>query len=546
MARKKRGRPPAPKPQETVLTSPHEQIRSIEPTREFVARSNTSALFGAVRSELTRLPRATDDLSRELTIETCDRMMNDPQISSAVYTLVLQALAKGLRAKPRYPKGHDFYEEAVKMYDFISYELDYCHDNMLDYLEVGMTETLEDMAVARLVYGNSVAEQTRRIQVGGPLDGKLVMASLNVKSPNVYGYVVDPKGNVPGLAVYTGETKETRPGGAVSFLPMAVTETTTQIEMPISAMGSGWEVLPISKFAVTAHRRKMNDPRGNSALRQAFNAWYLLMQIWPEFLKYLTQFASPSLVATMPERTPDRVRQSDGTLADPADILYEELVNFANGTVVVARHGTEIDTLFSQGDGTAFIQSINLLNHQMVKAILHSVLATEAPHNQTRAAQQGGKDILDIPTRGIKNGLCSMIHRQIWKRSILFNFGPLAAQYLTPIASLGDITAEDRNEAIKSWATAGFQVTPSQHVEIADILEITAPNEDELATMQEKAETEAKPPPAPAAPGGAGKPAAKPASKPASKPAKKASLAPGDMEWDELLEHAEVLEREAA
>lgn len=518
MARTRRGRKPAPKPSEAVLESPISQIKRVRPTTELVARSGSANFWGAYKDYLTRLPRATDDLSKELGIDVLERMYNDPQIAASTDTLVLQALSRELRAKPRYPRGHSMYKKGVEAYDTISYCLDILAEDSLGSLEVGLHTTLEDMCRSMLKYGNCVAEQTWRIHKGGPLSGKMVLGSLKPKPPEVYGFVVDSKGNVPAIAAYTGDLSLEEAGPYKSYVPRSVSTVLDKVEMPVNGMESGWELLPVSKFMVMTHRRKAGDPRGQSAFRQAFNAWYLLMQLWPEFLKYLTQFATPSIKGILgPKAIAQRDPLDPTKIQDPADVLYEELVNFANGSVVVAANGTEIDVLWSQGEGAAFITAINLLNHQIVKSFLGTVLATEAPHNQTRAAQQGGKDILDLPTRGLKRTICNAVYHQMFRRLMHFNYGPEAAFYLTPLATLGDIAPEDRIEGMKvaSQMTQSGFLHEEQLAGLDDWLELDARTSPEFGpairagldltvaqTDQTEANAEAtRNPPAPAEPG---------------------------------------------
>ena len=544
--KRKAGRPRTKAKGDEVLKGDGKAITDARPTSPAVLRVGLQqGPFQRTRDYLTRLPQATDDLGAELGIDVLERMYNDPQISASCETLILQALSKGLRAKPRYSdRSHPLYKPALEVYDFISYALDFSEENMMEYLEVGMTETLEDICRSRLKFGNSVSEWTTRIQVGGPIDGKMTLAAIRPLHPSLYGFVVDDHDRVPGLAVYTGEGESAGGGmagpypGVNSPVPDVIQIASpgrwgSQMEVPADNLPAGWEVLPIGKFLVTSHRRKHGDPRGASVLRHAFNAWFLLMQVWPEFLKYLTQFASPSLKGILGEENSQPYRLPGTTdMVDPLQELYDGLLDFQNGSVVVGRYGTVIEALYSDGTGQAFIEAISLLNKQMIKGILHSLLATETANNQTRAASTTHKDILDLPVRGLKNGLCSMMHRQCFKRLVYWNYGPLAAQLLTPWATLGELAPEDRNETMKALSVAGFRLTPSQYIWAASELEIDPPTQEELQLLEDGLKNESNPP-SPVAPGGqsgekpgngvssTGAPTRRPTKKPSKTPTEK-------------------------
>jgi hypothetical protein len=65
------------------------------------------------------------------------------------------------------------------------------------------------------------------------------------------------------------------------------------------------EIIPREKFCILSWRPKDGDPRGTSVLRPAYDPWWRKRQTIPEYLKYLAQFAGPSLWATS-LRTPSR------------------------------------------------------------------------------------------------------------------------------------------------------------------------------------------------------------------------------------------------
>src|SRR5690606_30534452 len=97
-----------------------------------------------------------------------------------------------------------YYKQSMEMYDFISYNMDFCSDSLTSS-GTSLMQVMEDLTVSRLVYGNSVSEWTGAICETGPLAGKLGLASIKPKSPDVYSFVVDPYGNTVGIACFTGK-----------------------------------------------------------------------------------------------------------------------------------------------------------------------------------------------------------------------------------------------------------------------------------------------------------------------------------------------------
>jgi hypothetical protein len=158
---------------------------------------------------------------------------------------------------------------------------------MFAEMDTPLDEVLWDMLSA-VALGNRIAEQVYAIQpFGGTL--LLMLIALRVKPRQALAFVVDPFLRVQGLlAQLPGKPSPVSQGSIVNpaLLP---------------------NILPRGKFAVLSFRPKNGDPRGTSVLRPAYTAWNLKGQAQIEHLKYLVQFASPSLIGTTPQnatRTP--------------------------------------------------------------------------------------------------------------------------------------------------------------------------------------------------------------------------------------------------
>ncbi len=494
-------RPANTNPADAVVKSGNPNIPAVSPTKEKIAR--TASLINKSANGMTRLQRAVDTLDYELDIPTLNLMMQDPQLNSSVHLCAMAMLSRGVKIKPKINDTKDPNYAKSQLYaEFMQHNL--------DCMEGSIEEVVSDMAVSALTFGANIAEQTYRYDVGGKFDAKLVLKNIKPKRPDLYGFVVDRAGNVIGIAGYTGQQAEN------GTIPNVVGET--NVDLTKTTLGAGWELIPIEKFAVFTFRKRFSDPRGQSALRPAYGAWFILQQIWPEYLKYLVQFASPSIVGTTPEKAFATRNQDTGQWQDPVDDLFEQLEQWANGGILALRFGSSVDLKFSLGDGTAFIGAISALNRQMVKAVLHQVLATEESKNMARAASTTHQDVLNIGIRALKATAVAMIEEHIFKPLIRYNFGDVAANSLCPEASLGDVEPEDRAAMVQGLAAAGYVFGPEQAPEIDASLEMTV-----RTPAQAKADFDAKN--APAQTGAFGKPASgtKPKAKTTPKPSPKAT-----------------------
>jgi hypothetical protein len=187
-------------------------------------------------------------------------------------------------------------------------------------------------------------------------------------------------------------------------------------------------------------------PTHNSILRQVYNPWWLKMQVWGEYAKYLVKFAGPALVGyTAPNAQPVPPQDALGNpipgvpLITPEQAMLNALLNFAQGQAVVFTNGSRVEPLLMQGDGGAYRNAITLFNMEITKGVLCQTLATEAHTVQARAASETHMDVLDIVILHIKALLASMIGRDILYRLVKYNWGEDVARKHTPKVHLAEV-----------------------------------------------------------------------------------------------------------
>lgn len=257
-------------------------------------------------------------------------------------------------------------------------------------------------------------------------------------------------------------------------------------------------------------------------LRPAYEPWWRKRQLSPEYLKYLSQFAAPSVWATPPEDEqsaittdalgnltdssgvatddPDEVDEDDLPLS-PADELLALLLAWRNGTALVVSPGTEIHTVEMQGDGQPFLLATEQCDAQITKAILTQSLATEEGKHQARAAAETHQDVLDTIVRQGKRAVERMVSEDVIRPWVERNYGQKAADALCPVLTLGTTERQDLPQlmtAVAALMRANY-FHPSQLPHVDELLSLPV---RDLTQMPQPMPGAAPAPGEPSAPGG--------------------------------------------
>ena len=387
--------------------------QKVDILKEYVAGGPNVSVWQNLRKSL---PKYVDDITQDFGTEVYQKMLRDPVINACIDSIKLQVLSNQIRFEPNAAapgRGEDPSPEFVKasqIADFVASNIDQLEDSIYLVLE----EMLDSIA-----QGNSVAEQNYELK-----DGSILLGSLRVKDRSNYAFVVDEFNRHIGF-LYR------EPGSA------------NQIHSRQLSSDEALKILPREKFFALSYSRRGGDPRGTSILRPAYNAWYLKQAIWPEYLKYISQFANPSLIGKVAENA--KAEKNDaGEMLPATEALVSALENlFQGGTVVGLPHGTEVDPIEVQGDGEAFVTGIDMLNREMVLAILGNVRATLESKHGSRADSETAKDILDNSVLAIVRWLELEIRSQIVRPLVVYNFGQLEADQFCPIVNIASTPNED-------------------------------------------------------------------------------------------------------
>lgn len=491
-------------PPTTPPRQPSWSVRASTLQAEYVAGGGYPFLSQYIRS----LPHWIDDATRDFGDDLYERMLTDPQVSSAIRVLKEGTLAQGVRLEPAIQKDQSDYQgdeygmqDVIQNYEYeegddkkeeddqlardadLAEEItDFCENNLLN-LERPFVETLYEMLDA-LALGNRVAEQVyenRKDRNGVP---RLYLKALKTKPRKSTGFVLDPFMNIVGLLGMI-------PGQPYPVLSSAVMGDPSQIP----------NLLNRDKFAIFTWASQNGDPRGNSLLRQVYNPYWLKMQMWAEYARYLVKYATPSLVgytAQGAQATPQTDALGNiipgAPLIQPETAMLNALLNFMNGTVVVFPFGSRVDPLMMSGDGAAYRNAISFFDSQITKGILCQTLATDEAASMARAASQTHQDVLDIVVLHIKVLLAAMIYHDILRKLVSYNWGEEIAERLTPRAHLASTPQHDWSEN----AAAIAALVSCQFLDRSQFASL-----DAKLGLPRRQPQAAQPPGAPPVPGGA-------------------------------------------
>lgn len=394
--------------------------------------------YQGAHSRALALPWAIDDVSRDFGDDLYDRMDDDSAVASVDLLYRAGVLEDGVTLSPAVDdQAADGYDLAVELVGF-------CEQN-LEELETPLDDTLWDVAGC-MGRGNRVSEIVYHDFDQSPLPGRAVLQNLVVKPRESTAFVVSPYMRTLGLM---GK----QDGTSISVQPGALIAPDDP------------RILPREKFMVATFRPKNNDPRGTSAYRPAYNPWWLKMQTWQEYLKYLAQFASPLAVGKTPVGAKVAIDPTTGASIRAVDALLASLLQIRNGSALALEGGSEFALFFSTGEGRAFLSAIELYNREIRMAITTQTLASGEGEHASRAQASVHQDALDTLLRQAKRSLCRCLRRDVLRNLVRYNYGDAAAK-LTPQVSLGEVQVEDLAKIWMALSQLGLTLDPSQYAQI--------------------------------------------------------------------------------
>jgi hypothetical protein len=428
-----------------------------DPTTEYVGIRSSAYQYAEA------LPDYIDDVSRDFGSDIYERMALDAHIAGETNTYKLSVLANGVRLLPSHaddPKDAAKQREHRKAVEVMAF----CQ-RVLDELSTPLLTVLDDMLSA-FGQGNRCAEVVYR------RDGSFLMPDrVKVKPRQSTAYVMDSKGNLVALL------------GAIAGQPQVVVKGSI-----LSDPAYVPNILPRAKFAVLSWRPKEGDPRGTSAYRPAYNAWWQKRQTEIEFAKYICQFAGGAIFATVGEKAESvPLTNPDGTpvigaggkpvLVHPQTSLLNGLVTLKNGGVAVGPHGSTAELLVAEGAGEHFLGKLRWHNNEISKALLGQTLATNEGEHQARAASGNAKDVMDLLVQWGETSVAAVIRGDILRPAVRLNYGEAYLPYL-PQVVMSAAEEADFAALAKAAADVGYTIDATQLTQMDAKLGL-APRSDE-------------------------------------------------------------------
>lgn len=422
----------------------------VDPQREYIpGQMAASSYYGPLLQDYLRsLPRPTDDVERDFGMDIYEKMLNDPVVSSAIQALKIQALSSGVRFTARKSegkrvKGESFAADAGEYGR--SEEMRLFIEETMNGLQQPLSAIISDMLDC-LAFGHSLAEM-----VFAPAGNVLKLTALRVKNRARFAYVTDRFLQLLGVV---------------------------PSEQAAGIVPAEW-VIPRRKFWHLTIFTHQSDPRGRSLLRPAYNAWNLKQQSWNHYLKYLMQFATPSILALLYDDAKDQhllddeghfVTDHNGeriTLS-AEEMVTRKLTKFANSSVMALRQVKQCEIVQAQGAGEPYLNAITLYNNEMAQAIVMAPRALMEAQYGSKADSVTGKDLLDTFTSYIQREVEAAFYRDVIHPLCVLNFGQADADRYAPLMLLSSDNQRDTvqyGNMVANLARAGY-LHDSQHAGI--------------------------------------------------------------------------------
>lgn len=453
------------------------RIASVVNTSVDLTMSYISNRFQSLLPTISSLPAWHDDITERFGPEIYDRMYKDSEIAASVDMLVAACTSQDIRFIPNVSEGDPGYKKSQRIADFFTWIVD-------EYISsISFDEVRASSVLSALKYGNNVTEMTFGYIDSGRYKGLIGVQSVRNAEIREYSLVVDNFNNVIGIIPAVnrygvgGFTEQLLSGfGGINSTGDKITldDITSGNEQKKKLVE--WfrqAIVPRRKLILYAWRPDRNDPRGTSAIRAAYSAWWLKQQVTNEMLSWLEKFSQPSIVGVTPEGAQDQCEYDNNnnviSRTSPTTQLLAQLQRFQGSSALAVPFGTKIELLTATGQGQVFLSVLAYANQEISRAILKQHLATSEGLHQSRAASTVHQDILSLVVIGLKNWQKRTLMRDFVRPLIELNFGPDALMY-APKIDIGDGDGFPLNPFEVSQLQGVNWFSPSQMAEIDKLL----------------------------------------------------------------------------
>jgi hypothetical protein len=351
-------------------------------------------------------------------------------------------------------------------------------EQMLARIEPPIMDVLNDMLDAG-VHGNRVAELVWEYKATGTFAGKYVIKAIKVKHRRVVAFVVDRYFNIVGIL-------NVRPGVTTpSIVGQIFTENPQDKDV----------ILPREKFAILTNEPRNGDPRGTSRLRAAYTPWWGKMQLYPEYLKYLAQYGTPSLVGYTAPGAGMVTDQATGKSYTAQQWMVTTMTTFRGGSAMAFPNGSKVEPLMAGIASRSFQEDFAHFNEEISIAIL-----TMDPNGGGRTGTgqaQSRRDTLAGIIRQDKRGLARMIERDLLTPYVKYNYGNDASESQVPACDFAGVNQPDLAAELAAEVQGGYSLSPSMFAGLDRKHGFPQRDPDELEAIKKRYIAGQNPTPAP-------------------------------------------------
>lgn len=356
-----------------------------------------------------------------------ERMYNTPAVGSSFNALRAATLANDINLlpaiKPKLGVAVPGQKDGTGIEADMAAQICDSNRRLLDAWETPAHEVLwefDESDYLGHVLGEIVADDVS----GGPDDGMLAITSIKAKDRSTYQFRVDRKMNVVGIRALAIDDEAKGTASMKLFEP--------------------------DHFCWMTNDPYRGDPRGRSCFRMAHYHWRLLMDLWPLVWEGWKQFGIPVKYGTCapnPSQKMVPVTGKDGKQLPGPGVTNEyamamQVASMNQGKSGAGPFGSDVKVVESTKDSSVAAGGIDLLESQIVRAILLQMRATMEAKHGSKADSQTGQDVMGTLVRYRRR------KRERFLRSLLikqnsWNYGADIARRLTPLVDLGGTEHQD-------------------------------------------------------------------------------------------------------
>ncbi len=399
----------------------------------------TSRLYSPQVAYPYAYPNNVDQAEQQYGMRLYEDMMSDPYCSAPYRYLAARIWGSGMsiipaRSKPNNKatrQEQDEYARAKEIADYVKYLLFSLEETDAPFTETGLIMT------EAMIFGHRLAEITAEVKVGGPYNGKPVIASLTPLPREHYRLVVDMRGRLMGAVAQRGGAADSLYSG------------------PVPNVWDWPNFSYKSKFVHFAFDGPSRSPLGSSILRKAYRAWWKTEQADPAEIRAILQaggrtfaiIASPQMMAVGQYLLPNGESYSGNGMKAAVEWGRE----LAAGRVAVMPPDIKLETLGGDNVGEIFEPFYARQNRAKVVAILTTARAIMESSRNSMADAGGAENIQDELRNFYQGRICKFFDVQLIRPFVKLTFGADAV-HLCPSLSMRQTAAPDLAAAGSAFA----------------------------------------------------------------------------------------------